>query len=180
MSKPIAVIKRVNNDIRVTYFSGEEEVFPYNEETMNELNNEAIRQIRELVSDIPFVTKLKNVGIIATLALIIPSLDTESTSIVNPFTLIGLASFFSFLSFALSDDVNERRKAKIYLSIKSELDEHYDDLKHLKSYKIKGKLTEDNLSQYTLNEVKRVKRELKDIEETKKLIKEYGISYIKQ
>lgn len=180
-------LKRDNNVIKVTYFSGKEEELPYSEERMQALKTKQAGQVCEVLSDMPFVDTLRTAGMLATFLLFLPycALNKDYATIRQTTAIIGAGTAFAVLSFILNSNMIEERKNKIYLRIKPYLEEHYNDLKHLKVYRTKGELTSDNLDQYTLREVKRVKRELDDITpeaQTKKklLMKKYGITGIKQ
>ena len=183
----IVDLKRDNNVIKIKYLSGEEKNLPYTEETMRELNTEAAEQVYKLLSDIPFVTQIRNLGIVATVIALIPYLDANSdiVTIRKTAILVGVASFLAILSFILSDDIKDKRKKKIYMKIKSDLDLHYEELKNLKVYKTKGELTLDNIDKYTLRELRKLAAELKDIlpdtqAKKRELMKKYGIKGIKQ
>lgn len=179
-------LERCNNIIKITYFSGENEELPYSEEKMQSLRTKQACQVREVLSDIPFVNTIKTAGMFITFLLLTPylRLNTDYSDIINPAAIIGVGSACTIISFILDSNLIEERKNKIHLRIKPYLEEHYNDLKHLKVYRTKGKLTDENLPNYTLREVKIVERELDDISpktqaKKKVLMKRFGIVGIK-
>ena len=88
---------------------------------MQSLRTKQAGQVREALSDIPFVNTIKTAGMFITFLLLTPylHLNTDYADIINPAAIIGVGSACTIISFILDSNLIEQRKKEL-LDLKKE------------------------------------------------------------